>query len=181
MKIEVIGNNIFINGDEWVKKESTQPTPKDGEIWYVKVKSYNQYIFTYKSGCGGSTRKYFGYSIEGNNLYLDFNLVCYDHEIELLLPATPEETALLHSKLAEKGKVWNAEKKQLEDLPKPLKEDDLAIFWDDEKRFAVIGEYLKSMGESTFTFFKHLRLGGVQYVNAIPFESVEQYEQFRKS
>ena len=64
---------------------------------------------------------------------------------------------------------------------KPAVTGELAIFWDDEKRFAVIGEYLKSMGESTFTFFKHIRLGGVQYVNAIPFESIEQYREFIKS
>lgn len=176
MKIEINATSITIDGIEYEKKE--QPTPKDGEVWYVKVKSYNQYIFTYKSGCGGSTRKYFGYSIEGNNLYLDFNLVCYDHEIESLRPATPEEIALLHTKLAEQGKVWNAEKKQLEDY-RELKVGELVIGFNNDKLDATIARLrIQKCGHY---FDCPYLIGDNWYKNAIPFESIEQYREFIKS
>ena len=176
MKIEINETSITIDGIEYEKKE--QPTPKDGEVWYVETSTHS-WIYIYRDG----TDKTSHYLTECINVNFSHSMcsICEDSLIKTLRPATCEEITLLHTKLKENGKVWNAEKKVLEDLPKPLKEGDLAIFWDDEKRFAVIGEYLESMGESTFTFFKHIRFGGVQYVNAIPFESVEQFNKFRKS
>lgn len=168
MKIEVIGNNIFVNGDEWVKKE--QPTPKDGEIMFVKTESNKEWIFIQRGNNNSTTF----YACVGTTTKTDYGQAVLIEEIKILRPATCEETALLHSKLAEKGKVWNAEKKVLEDLPKPLKEGDLAIFWN-FKRSAIIAPYRNSHNGI------HITTGSLSYINAIPFESIEQYEQFIKS
>ena len=171
MKIEVIGNNIFINGDEWVKKE--QPTPKDGEVMYVQTKSNIEWLFIYKQG-GVKTNCYVVYHISANVIDYTTLMVCYTSKIANIRPATPEETALLHTKLAENGKVWNAEKKVLEDLPKPLKEGELAIFWN-FKNSAIIATYRNSRNGM------HITTGSLSYINAIPFESIEQYLEFIKS
>lgn len=179
MKIEVIGNNIFINDDEWVKKE--QPTPKDGEVMFIEIEIHRnaEWLFIYKAGFE-QTSFYVGACINSNYIDTTSPKICYTSRIKNLRPATPEDAALLHSKLAENGKVWNAEKKVLEDLPKPLKEGDLAIFWDDHKDTAIIGSYLYC-GQSIYSPFNQIRFGGIQYKNAIPFESIEQYLEFIKS
>ena len=94
-------------------------------------------------------------------------------DVKLLRHATPEEIKLLHSKLAENGKKWNAEKKCLEDLPKPLKEGDLAIFWDDDKTESFIAKYVRIERNGYYSncgWFKKV----------IPFESIEQYREFIK-
>ena len=173
MKIEVIGNNIFINDDEWVKKE--QPTPKDGEVMFIEIEIHRnaEWLFIYKAGFE-QTSFYVGVCINSNYIDTTSPKICYTSRIKNLRPATPEEAALLHSKLAEQGKVWNAEKKVLEDLPKPLKEGELAIMWN-FKDSAIIAPYRNSHNGI------HITTGSLSYINAIPFESVEQYREFIKS
>ena len=166
MEIKINENSITLDGVEYIKKEQT---PKDGEVWYVEPKHY-KYLFIYrpdtpKTSCYFNINLVYAYSI-GN-----FPCVCMNDQITLLRPATPEEIELLHSKLAENGKKWNAEKKCLEDLPKPLKEDDIAIFYDYDITEALIAKYVRAERSGHYSnhgWFKH----------AIPFKSIEQYKQF---
>lgn len=131
MEIKINENSCIIDGVEYVKKEQKeQLTPKDGEIWCVAdMEIGKKWIFikrdnNYLVGC------YVAFT--PSDYYIEFGCgekarVIEDNEIEFLRPATTEEIELLHSKLAENGKRWNAEKKQLEDLPKELKKGDLVI------------------------------------------------------
>lgn len=171
MEIEINENSCIIDGVEYIKKEQKeQLTPKDGEIWYVKA-PYYEWLFVAKPQGVGITDYYFGLCLDVNILNTVSLRVCSDDKIKTLRPATNEETELLHSKLAENGKRWNAEKKCLEDLPKPLKEGDIAIFYDYDKTEALIAKYVRAemIGHySNHGWFK----------NAIPFESIEQYKQF---
>lgn len=175
-KIEINENSIFVNGVEYIKKQK-QPTPKDGEVWCVADEEISEkWIFIKRdnnclAGC------YVAFTISDS--YIDVDCiekarVIEDDEIKLLRHATPEEAALLHAKLAENGKVWNAEKKCLEDIPKPLKEGDLAIGWDEDKEDAFIGIYngAKKQGR-----YEH-EVAAIPVINAIPFESIEQYKGF---
>lgn len=63
---------------------------------------------------------------------------------------------------------------------KPAVTGELAIFWDDNKSRAIIGSFL-FCGQSIYSPFNQIRLGGIQHKNAIPFESIEQYLEFIKS
>lgn len=64
----------------------------------------------------------------------------------------------------------------LEPYVEELKEGDLAIFWDDDKRYAVIKFYERS-GGSEEEYFRHRDHNGSGWKNVIKFESVEQYEK----
>lgn len=178
MKIEIRENSITLDGVEYIKKEQA---PKDGEVWCVVLNDEREWLIIFKS-FDSYIYNYCAYSYSSNELY-DGNtigILTTRNNVKEYCRATPEQEAFLYSKLAEKGKKWNAETKTLEDLPKPLKEGDLAIFWDNDKRCAVIGVYKKSITVSYNSLFTHLRMGGVQYINAIPFESIEQYKEFIK-
>lgn len=59
-----------------------------------------------------------------------------------------------------------------------LKKCDLVIFWDDDKRLAVVRFYEK-LNESE-EYFQHKDQNGFDWKNAIKFESKEQYERLIK-
>ena len=56
------------------------------------------------------------------------------------------------------------------------KKGDLAIFWDEDKKYAVIRFYEQSNGSEKYIRHKDIR--GFIWGNAIKFESKEQYERF---
>jgi len=170
MKIEINENFITIDGIEYEKKE--QPTPKEGEIWFVCTNTDSSYLYIYRDGFY-LTSKYVDYGLEFEDITTSTKVVCYPYQIKNLRPATPEEIALLHTKLKENGKVWNPDTKTLEDY-RELKVGELAIFWDDLHKEAIIA-VLEIIEDGYYTNER------LPYNNAIPFESIEQYEQFRKS
>lgn len=73
---------------------------------------------------------------------------------------------------------YNLHEDWLEPYAEELKEGDLAIFWDKDKRNAIIRFY-KKLNESEVSF-RHKDQNGLDWVNAIKFESKEQYERFIK-
>ncbi len=58
-----------------------------------------------------------------------------------------------------------------------LKEGDLAIFWDVNKKYAAIKVYKQFLTDATFPHQDHME---TRWKNAIKFESKEQYERFIK-
>lgn len=59
------------------------------------------------------------------------------------------------------------------------KKGDLAIFWDNNKRYAVIKLYERLKGSEEW-YYKHEDNSGSSWRNAIKFESREQYEKLLK-
>jgi hypothetical protein len=66
----------------------------------------------------------------------------------------------------------------LEPYVEELKEGDLAIFWDDDKKFAFIRRY-DGLNDS-YGYYEHEDSVGSYWTNAIKFESKEQYEKLLK-
>ena len=66
----------------------------------------------------------------------------------------------------------------LEPYVEELKKGDLAIFWDDYKEFSTIRIYDRS--NESEEYFRHKDQNGVNWKNAIKFESKEQYEKLLK-
>lgn len=60
--------------------------------------------------------------------------------------------------------------------PKP-RQDGLTIFWNHNKHTAIIGKYLAPSSAYGGSYLSHNRQ---VFMNAIPFESIEQYEEFIK-
>ena len=73
------------------------------------------------------------------------------------------------------GSDWRFHEDWLEPYEE-LKKGDLAIFWDNEKKIAVIKSYDLSIG-SEEDYFLHKDQNGFRWRNAIKFESKEQYER----
>ena len=105
--------------NEKLEEKQAPYEPKDGEYCYVKTKIKSEFIFIKNSGTA-LTSKYISLYLNENNKHFALGdcYACTDNaSITELRPATPEEKQLLDDKLKEQGKRWNAEKKQIEDIP----------------------------------------------------------------
>ncbi len=74
--------------------------------------------------------------------------------------------------------VLNRMVSEAEDIPEKPKEGDLAIFWDGVKEYALIRFYDRP--NESEEYFQHKDQSGLDWKNAIKFESKEQYERFIK-
>lgn len=114
--------------------EKAQPEFKDGDVLFVKCRSYN-FI------------EIFNYSKKNGDLYDHASLVHRTQELDIsgkykirkdeiveIRLATEEEKKQLFSVLAKKGKAWDAEKKQIVDLKTKVgfKPFDKVLVRDDE-------------------------------------------------
>ena len=79
---------------------------------------------------------------------------------------------------SEMVEIMNERIREEADIQKKKKKGDLAIFWDDDKRYAALRFYEKS-NESEGRIW-HKDSFGFNWDNAIKFESKEQYERFIK-
>lgn len=172
MEIKINENSCIIDGVEYVKKEQTPKWLRDGTILSIDRRSGDTIVFILEILADDFMNQYAYYNITQNELHpFGIGFIYEDLNTTRFRPATTEEAKLLHSKLAENGKRWNAEKKCLEDLPKPLKEGDIAIFYDYDITEALIAKYVRAERSGHYSnhgWFKH----------AIPFKSIEQYKQF---
>ena len=73
---------------------------------------------------------------------------------------------------------WKFHEDWLEPYVEELKEGDLAIFWDDDKEFAIIKFYDQSNESEKYILYKDNV--GFDWKNAIKLESKEQYERLIK-
>ena len=73
---------------------------------------------------------------------------------------------------------YNLHEDWLEPYAEELKEGDLAIFWDNNKKYAIIRFY-KKLNESEVSF-RNKDQSGFDWKNAIKFESKEQFEKLIK-
>ena len=78
---------------------------------------------------------------------------------------------------SEMVEVINEMVSEAEDTPEELKRGDLAIFWDDDKGSAFIGEYVYFIRDAPFP---HRDNKDNVFANAVKFESIEQYERLMR-
>ncbi len=79
---------------------------------------------------------------------------------------------------SEMVEVINEMVSEAEDIPEELKKGDIAIFWDDSKKCAIIRMYYR-LNEGV-EYRRHQDIQGLNWDNAIKFESKEQYERLIK-
>lgn len=103
---------VLTDIEQQIIEERKKYEPQDGDIVAWKDKEDNgKFAITISRGkeCGYFTLFTNG-TIESSYCTLDMNIV---------RPATDEEKQLLFDAMAKEGKRWNAEKKIVEDIPKP--------------------------------------------------------------
>ena len=91
--------------------------PRDGEICYVKACS--SFIAAIQGKEHDNLYAYSIFSISTNSINIPrINIVCSIADIREIRPATDFEKQLLFDALAKKGKMWDAQKKAVVDLPR---------------------------------------------------------------
>ena len=98
--------------------------PQDGDVVYAKVRhNDNDAIFIYKRAVENRIYGYAGYNIKFDRMVDTYGFAYITPNIlgDLIeyRPATDEEKQKLSDAMAKQGKRWNAEKKVVEDIPKP--------------------------------------------------------------
>lgn len=97
------------------ERKKTEWKPQDGDICYVKGAHGVEWVFI-KDAREYKTASYIRVILD--NDCLDTVIAC-EKSIKELRPATDEEKQRLFDAMAKRGKRWNAEKKVVEDIPKP--------------------------------------------------------------
>ena len=108
IKDDTIEVEVELN-EKWV--------PKDGEICYIKA--YYEHIFIFNK-LDDDVIAYVAFTPRSKRLS-NFNkiaIICDTDDIRKFRPATDFEKQLLFDALAKEGKMWDAEKKQVVDLPR---------------------------------------------------------------
>ena len=90
--------------------------PKEGEYFYVKPQSTREYIAIAKEG-EDITHSYANLNLDSKDFYWS-GRVCNDSRIVELRPATPQEIALLDTKLKENGKYFDQTTMSIKDIVK---------------------------------------------------------------
>ena len=108
IKDDTIEVEVELN-EKWV--------PKDGEICYIKA--YYEHIFIFNK-LDDDVIAYVAFTPRSKRLS-NFNkiaIICDTDDIRKFRPATDFEKQLLFDALDKEGKMWDAEKKQVVDLPR---------------------------------------------------------------
>lgn len=104
-----------------VEIEKLKYDPKDGDVVYAKVRyNDNDAVFIYKKAVENRIYGYAGYNIRFDKMVDTHGFAYITPKIFTDLieyrPATDEEKELLFDKLAEAGKRWNPDTKQIENV-----------------------------------------------------------------
>ena len=88
--------------------------PRDGDMCFVESVDGYKSAFIFKSGAYRTSYYVSEYCICPGIC----DVVVSDYDIKVLRPATKSEKQLLFDALANEGKMWDAERKQVVDLPR---------------------------------------------------------------
>ncbi len=127
------------------EKRRQEYEPQDGDVCFVRTDAENCFIFIKRVGEDEDEMyKYVGIETNSRSLFPNqVSCVCDRKSIRELRPATDEEKQLLFDAMAKAGKRWNAEKKVVEDIPKPyeFKKGEPVLVRADEFHRWIIAAY----------------------------------------
>ena len=103
--------------------------PRNGDICYLEG-SYH-YVFIFKEViCDYVLYSYINLCLDVDTLFcMKDNIVSSTADIKIFRPATDTEKQLLFDALAKKGKMWDAQKKAVVDLPRWRAERDCRYYY----------------------------------------------------
>ena len=102
--------------------------PRDGDICFVRTT--NSYISVFKSKDRNRIHTYIDFCVSCN-LLIDTkdDCLCFTTDAEEFRPATDCEKQLLFDVLDKEGKMWDAQKKAVVDLPRWRAEEEESYFY----------------------------------------------------
>lgn len=112
---------VLTDIEQRIIEEKKRYEPQDGDICYVEASDGYCSIFIYKNGFR-RTNYYVSLDTDKGcltRLFTTGGHVVADSKITALRPATDEEKRMLFDAMENEGMRWNAEKKVVEDIPKP--------------------------------------------------------------
>ena len=120
---KVTGTDVYYEAGRIVLEAQLEEwRPEDGEICLVQIRTGMSAIFIYNGEGKRRTSAYvalFNSFEYGCWLSLEKgDYVCSDGNVDILRPATDFEKQLLFDALAKEGKMWDAQKKAVVDLPR---------------------------------------------------------------
>ena len=112
---------VLTDIEQQIIEEKKEYKPQDGDVCFVEASDGYCSIFIYKNGFHRTN--YYASLDAGKGcstiLLTGGGHVVANSKITVLRPATEEERQKLFDAMAKGGKRWNAEKKVVEDIPKP--------------------------------------------------------------
>lgn len=109
---------VLTDIEQQIIEKKKKYEPQDGDICYAKSTSGYYAIFVYNR-CGLDRKTDFYVSFDSHGVLLSSGYAIDPRCLEERRPATDKEKQLLFDAMAKQGKRWNAEKKVVEDIPKP--------------------------------------------------------------
>ena len=136
-------------------RKKAEYEPQDGDICSLKTKTGNRFVFIIKRDDepGEEIHGYIIMTANSKSLYSSNVLcVCKRKSIREFRPATEDEKQELFGAMAKKGKRWNAEKKCVEDIPKPyeFKAKEVVMVRDAKERWKLMA--FVAMGNGAYKY-----------------------------
>lgn len=104
---------------ETLEIEHPKPEFKDGDIAFADFgNTQNVFIISGKTDLSEGYNSFISLDLSGLTSNIEYRTSFFKKDLCKLRPATEEEKQQLFAALAKEGKRWNAENKQIEDLPK---------------------------------------------------------------
>lgn len=119
------GRLVLTDIEQQIIEEKKKYEPQDGDICYAETKSGNQKFIIIYNHRDWSLE----YGVKSDKWRLEENC---SWSYSTIRPATDEEKKRLFDAMAKEGKRWNAEKKVVEDIPKPheFRKGDVVLYRD---------------------------------------------------
>lgn len=139
---------VLTDIEQQIIEEKKKYEPQDGDICYVKGAHGTEWVFI-KKGREYKTASYISMVLD--NDCLD-TVIAGEKDIKELRPATEEEKQRLFDAMSKQGKRWNAEKKVVEDIPKPyeFKKGDPVLVRDDNESIWILGSFIQFIPTNCF-------------------------------
>ena len=131
-------------------RKKAEWTPQDGDICYVKGAHGVEWVFI-KNGRDHKTASYVSMVLDNDSLD---TVIAGEREIKELRPATDEEKQKLFDAMAKGGKRWNAEKKVVEDIPKPyeFKKGEPVLVRDYDDNIWKLAAFRQRSGNASYPY-----------------------------
>ena len=160
---------VLTDIEQQIIEEKKKYEPQDGDICYTKSTSGFYAIFVYnRCGLDRKTDFYVSFDSCGGLFYSGYAIET--HCLEELRPATDEEKQRLFDAMAKEGKRWNAEKKVVEDIPKPyvFRKGEPVLVRDNGDRW-IIAVFNKITDDPDCQYMAFNGEYAVEYENCIPY------------
>lgn len=161
---------VLTDIEQQIIEKKKRYEPQDGDVCFVRTDAGNCFIFI-KKDSEVEEEIYSHASFDTNSQFLfpiKVTCVCDRKSVRNLRPATDEEKKRLFDAMAKQGKRWNAEKKVVEDIPKPheFKKGEPVLVRDYENSRWFLAAY---SGEDSVSFLADTGKSVVHWKYCIPY------------